>query len=34
MKRNHLKGLLSMLLSLVSLYGQAQELLISTKGIS
>lgn len=25
MKRNHLKGLLSMLLSLVSLYGQAQE---------
>lgn len=25
MKRNHLKGLLLMLLSLVSLYGQAQE---------
>lgn len=25
MKRNHLKGLLSMLLSLVSLHGQAQE---------
>ena len=25
MKRNHLKGLLSMLLSLVSLYAQAQE---------